>query len=85
MPRYLVTVVGMSDRMTGTSTKTGNPYDMFETAFTYRTQKGKNAVACAMIDGSVVDQLGVSVGSIFDAIVNQYSGKTYVDLIDKLQ
>lgn len=85
MPRCIVTVVGMSDRMTGTSAKTGNPYDMCEAVFTYRTQKGKNAVACAFIAGSVLDQMGVTVGSSYDAIVNQYSGKTYVDLIDEVQ
>lgn len=85
MARCIVTVVGMADRMTGTAKNTGKPYDMCEAAFTFRNQWGKNAVACAMIDGAVLDQMGVSVGSSYDAVVNQYNGKTYVDLIDEVQ
>jgi hypothetical protein len=85
MARCIVTVVGMADRMTGTSSKTGNPYDLCDVAFTFFNQWGKNAVACAMIDGAVLDQMGVSVGSSYDAVVNQYNGKTYVDLIDEVK
>jgi len=84
MARCVVTVVGMADRMKGNSKKTGNAYDLVECAFTYRNQWGNNSVACSMIDGPVVDQMGVKVGCKFDAVVNQYNGKTYVDLIDEV-
>lgn len=84
MARCVVTVVGLADRMKGNSKKTGNPYDMCEAAFTFRNQWGNNAVACAYIDGSVLDQMAVKVGCKYDAVVNQYNGKTYIDLIDEV-
>ena len=84
MARCVVTVVGLADRLQGTSKKTGKPYDMFETAFTYQNQWGSNAVACAMIDSSVVADMGVHVGGKYDAVVNQVNGKIYVDLIDEV-
>lgn len=84
MARCVVTVVGMADRMKGTSKKTGKPYDLVEVAVTFRNQWGNNSVACAMIDGNVIDDMQVRVGSQFDAVVNQYNGSTYVDLIDEV-
>lgn len=84
MARCIVTVVGMADRMTGTSKKTGKDYDMVEIAVTFRNQWGNNSVACAYVDGPVMDQMSVRVGNKYDAVVNQYNGKTYVDLIDEV-
>lgn len=85
MARCIVQVVGMADRMKGTSKKTGKDYDMQEVAITFKNAWGDNAVACAMIDGVVIDHMGVQVGQHFDAVVNQYNGKTYVDLIDEVR
>lgn len=84
MARTLVTVVGMADRMKGTSKKTGKDYDMQELAVTFRNQWGDNSVACAFVDGPVVEQMRVKVGCTYDAVVNQYNGKTYIDLIDEV-
>lgn len=82
MARCVVTVVGMADRMSGTSKKTGKDYDMQEIAITFKNQWGSNSVACATVDGPVIDQMDVQVGCRYDAVVNQYNGRTYVDLID---
>lgn len=82
MARCVVTVVGMADRMFGTSKKTGKHYDMQEIAITFKNQWGNNSVACATVDGPVIDQMDVQVGFRYDAVVNQYNGRTYVDLID---
>lgn len=84
MARCVVTVVGMADRMKGTSKKTGKDYDMQEIAVTFRNQWGNNSVACATVDGPVMDQMSVQVGCKYDAVVNQYNGKTYIDLIDEV-
>lgn len=84
MARTLVTVVGMADRMKGTSKKTGKAYDMQELAVTFRNQWGNNSVACATVDGAVVEHMRVKVGCTYDAVVNQYNGKTYIDLIDEV-
>ena len=84
MARCVVTVVGVADRMKGTSKKTGKDYDMQEIAITYKNQWGNNSVACAYVDGSVIDQMDVSIGCQYDAVVNQYNGRTYVDLIDQV-
>lgn len=84
MARCVVTVVGMADRMKGTSKKTGKAYDMVEVAITFRNQWGNNSVACATVDGPVVEQMNVQVGCKYDAVVNQYNGKTYIDLIDEV-
>lgn len=81
MARCVVTVVGMADRMKGTSKKTGKDYDMQEVAVTYRNSWGDKAVACSFLDGPLVDQMEVKVGRQYDAVVNQYNGKTYIDLI----
>ena len=85
MARCVVNVVGMADRMKGVSKKTGNPYDMVEVAIFYKNQWGNNSVACATVDGSVCDDMGVRVGGKYDAVVNQYNGKTYIDIIDEVK
>ena len=85
MARCVVTVVGMADRISGTSKKTGKDYDMQDIAITFRNQWGNNSVACATVDGSVIDHMVVQVGCRYDAVVNQYNGRTYVDLIDLLE
>lgn len=82
MARCIVTVVGMADRMKGTSKKTGKDYDMQEIAIVFRSQWGTNSVACATVDGPVIDQMCVQVGCQYDAVVNHYNGRTYIDLID---
>lgn len=85
MARCVVNVVGMADRMKGVSKKTGNPYDMVEVAIAYKNQWGNNSVACATVDGPVCDDMGVRVGGKYDAVVNQYNGKTYIDIIDEVK
>lgn len=85
MARCVVKVVGMADRMKGTAKNTGKPYDMCEAAFSFVNQWGNNAVACAMIDGSVVDQMQVRVGCRYDASVMTHNGKTYIDLIQEVK
>lgn len=84
MARCVVSVVGMADRMKGTSKNTGKAYDLVEIAVTFCNQWGNNAVACAMLDGGVIDDLDVKVGRKYDAIVNQFNGKSYIDLIDEV-
>lgn len=82
MARTVVTIIGMADRRSGTS-KTGKPFDFVECAFQYTNLYGdKQAVACSVIDGHIYDKLALRVGDKYDAIVNQFNGKTYVDLID---
>lgn len=85
MARCVVKVVGMADRMKGNAKNTGKPYDMAEAAFTFVNQWGNNSVACAMIDGAVLDQLQVHVGGRYDASVMTYNGKTYVDLFSEVK
>ena len=82
MARCVVTVVGIADRLTGISKKTGKDYDMQDIAITYKNKWGNNSVACATVDGPVIDQMCVQVGCRYDAVVNEYNGRTYVDLID---
>lgn len=82
MARTVVTIIGMADRMAGTSPKNNKAYDFVETAFKFENGRGKQAVACATIDGQTYDKLGLCVGDMYDAIVNQFNGKTYVDLIE---
>ena len=84
MARCVVTVVGMADRMTGTSKKTGKPYDMQELAVKFVNQWGINSVACCTVDGKAIDQLQVNVGCQYDAVINQYNGKAYLDLIEEV-
>lgn len=84
MARCVVTVVGMADRMTGTSQKTGKAYDMQELAITFVNQWGNNSVACCMVDGQAIDQLQVKVGCKYDSVINQYNGKAYLDLIEEV-
>lgn len=84
MARTVVKIVGMADRMSGTAKKTGKPYDLCEVAVTYVNQWGNNAVATAMLDGTVLDQLKVETGRQYDSVVNTYNGKTYIDLIDEV-
>lgn len=82
MARTVVTIIGMADRNVGTSNKTGKAYDFVECAFQYVNPWDKQAVCCSGIDGQTYDKLGLRVGDKYDAIVNQFNGKTYVDLID---
>ena len=82
MARTVVTIIGMADRNAGTSSKTGKAYDFVECAFQYTNPWDKQAVACSVIDGQIYDKLALRVGDKYDAIVNQFNGKTYVDLID---
>ena len=84
MARTVVKVVGMADRSIGTSKKTGLAYDFCEVAFTFVNRWQQNAVAVAALDGSVLDKFDVHVGDQFDAIVNTFNNKTYVDLIDQV-
>ena len=84
MARCVVTVVGMADRMTGTSKKTGKPYDMQELAVTFVNQWGNDSVACCTVDGEAIDHLQVKVGCQYDAVINQYNGKAYLDLIEEV-
>lgn len=82
MARTVLTIIGMSDRNAGTSSKTGKSYDFVEAAFEFVNPRNKKSVAVATIDGQIYDKLGLHVGDQYDAIVNQFNGKTYVDLID---
>lgn len=84
MARTVVTIVGMADRMTGTSKKTGNPYDLVDVAITFINRWGKNDVATSTLDYSEVQRLNVQVGRKYDAVVNNYNNSTYVDLIDEV-
>lgn len=82
MARTVVTIIGMASRKSGTSSKTGKSYDFVECAFQFTDSRDKYAVACSVIDGELYDKLALRVGDKYDAIVNQFNGKTYVDLID---
>lgn len=84
MARTVVKIVGMADRMIGTAKNTGKPYDLVNVAITFVNRWGKNDVATAMLDGSVVDQLQVQTGHMYDATVNIFNNTTYVDLIDEV-
>lgn len=84
MARCVVTIVGVADRMKGTSKKTGKDYDMQEVAITFKNPWGSNSVACATVDGPLIDDLGVQVGCKYDAVVNTYNGRTYLDLIEEV-
>lgn len=82
--RTVVTVVGMSDRRTGVSKKTEKPFDFCEMAVIFVNQWEQNAVAVATLDGPLMDKLQVRVGNKYDAVVNTYNNKTYIDLIDEV-
>ena len=84
MARCVLTVVGMADRMKGTSKNTGKAYDLVEVAVTFCNQWGSNSVACSFLPGDLVDELDVKVGRKYDAVVNQVNGKSYIDLIDEV-
>lgn len=84
MARCIVTIAAMADRMKGKSSKTGKDYDFCEVAVSYQNQWGNNAVAVASLDGTTLDKLSVNVGDNFDAVVNIFNGKTYIDLINEV-
>lgn len=84
MARCVVKICAMADRMKGKSSKTGKDYDFCEVAVSYVNQWGNNAVAVAALDGNTLDSLGVATGDQFDAVVNQFNGKTYIDLIGEV-
>ena len=80
--RTIVKVVGMGTRKKGVSKK-DKPFDLCDIAVAYVNQWGENAVAVATLDGPVLDKLQVQVGDQYDAVVNTYNYKTYVDLIEE--
>lgn len=85
MARCVVKVIGMADRMKGMAKNTGKPYDMVECAFSFVNAWGNNAVACSMIDGSVIDKMQVRIGCRYDASVMTQNGRTYIDIFQEVK
>lgn len=81
MARIIVKVIGMGDRVTGKNRDTGKPYDFRKVAFEFMNSYGSNDVSVNIVDGFVMDDLAVEVGSSYWASVNQVKKVYYIDLI----
>lgn len=81
MAKKIVTVIGMSDRVTGINKDTGKPFDFRRVAFSLVNNYGSNDVSINIVDGCTLDELNVQVGMQYSASVNQVKKVYYIDLI----
>ena len=81
MAKYVVTVLGMGDRVVGKNRETGKPYDFCRVAFGFVNQWGTRDVSVNLIDGTTLDELTLLPGREYYAIVNQIKKQYYIDLI----
>ena len=84
MAKLKVSVIGMGDRVTGQNRQTGKPYDFRKVAFAFQNQYGNNDVSINIVDGSILDEMHVQVGSTYRAVVNQVKNVYYIDLIEPI-
>lgn len=72
--RTSIEIVGLSKRMTGTSAKTGRPYDFQTVSFIYADKytTGMAAGTCTL-NGETLDAVtgGLMIGSTYDAVVEK--------------
>lgn len=82
--RATIQIVGMGDRMTGTSKKTGKAYDIQNVSFLYpdKFTIGMKA-ATTVMDGAEVEALGgLRIGQEYDAVFHTGpNGAVYIDAI----
>lgn len=83
MAKSVVTVIGMSDRITGKNKDTGKSFDFRRVAFSLVNMYGSNDVSVNTVDGSILDELDVQVGGEYIAAVNQVKKVYYIDLMDR--
>lgn len=82
MKRTVVTILGISDRATGTGSKSGKPYDFVKLAVQFENDFGSSDVGVCLVDGGDYDKLGLRSGDKYDAVVDQYRDKLKVELLD---
>ncbi len=82
--RNTIQIVGLGDRMKGTSKKTGKDYDFQSVSFLYpdKFTTGMKA-ATAAINGAELDAIGgLSIGMEYDAVYHTGPGNAiYIDAI----
>lgn len=84
MAKKVVTVIGMADRVTGKNKETGKPFDFRRVAFSFVNNYGSNDVSINIVDGDILDELDVQVGTEYIAAVNQVKKVYYIDLIERV-
>lgn len=70
--RTPIEIVGLGNRMTGTSKKTNKPYDFQSVSFMYADKYTTGmAAGTTTLDGSTLDAIpgGIQIGNTYDAIV----------------
>lgn len=87
MAKCNVKVIGMADRVKGKSKKSGKDFDFCNVAFSYDDPWDNACVCCAILNGSDLDEYGVSVGKEYVASIMEArdTGKIYVDLISEVR
>lgn len=82
--RNAIQIVGLGNRMTGTSSKTGRAYDFQSISFTYpdKFTTGVKA-ATASVNGPDIDALpgGLMIGREYDAVYHTSGNAIYIDAI----
>lgn len=81
--RNAIQIVGLGNRMTGTSSKTGRAYDFQSVSFTYpdKFTTGVKA-ATASVNGPDIDALGgLTIGREYDAVYHVSGNAIYIDAI----
>ena len=75
-----ITIVGVGQRMSGTSKKTGKPYDFTEISFTYEDEQTEGVKACcSLVDQSILEGYEISPGWVHDVVMHYNMGKVVVD------
>lgn len=85
MARNTIQIVGLGDRMRGTSKKTNKPYDFQSVSFLYpdKFTVGMKA-ATAAVNGPEIDAIpgGLIIGNEYDAVYHTGpNGSIYIDAI----
>lgn len=81
--RTVANVVGVGQRMTGVSKKSGKAYDFQSIAITYCDGRiAGEAAATPMMNGPDIDAIGgICVGDHLDIVAHEYNGKLLIDAV----
>ena len=80
--RKTVQIMGIGQRKTGNSKRTGKPYDFTEISIGYDAP-GYCGQCCetVSVDASLLDGVVLSPGEVIDIVCHQYNFKTVIDAI----
>lgn len=80
--RAVCEIVGLGERKTGQSSKTGKPYDFQTVAFVFddRFINGKRA-ATANVSGPELDRVPLNLGDVVEMVLHQDNDRFFVDAI----